>query len=211
MKKSKKIAGAAVACALAATVAIGGTLAFLTSTDSVTNTFTVGNVKITMDEAKTNDMGEVVTGEDAGRVQGNSYKIIPGHEYTKDPTITVDANSEDCYLFVKITNGLANLEAKDTDESKTSIAAQLEKNGWTAVAGVPGVYAKTDAVNAKTTPTVKVFDTFTIADNADLSAYQDGTANVESLEVKVQAGAIQADGFDSAAKAWDEAGKNLFD
>ena len=62
----------------------GGTLACLTSTTgAVTNTFTVGDINITLDETT------------------SDYKMIPGYTIAKDPKVTVAANSEKCYLFVK--------------------------------------------------------------------------------------------------------------
>ena len=78
--------------------AIGGTLAWLTDeTQQVVNTFTVGNIKIKLDETNVDDK---VTG--VIRDSENSYKMIPGHVIDKDPVATVLADSEDCWLFVKI-------------------------------------------------------------------------------------------------------------
>ena len=66
--------------------AVGGTLAWLTDkTDPVTNTFTVGNVDITLAETT-----------------GKTYKMVPGQTITKYPKVTVEAGSEECWLFVKI-------------------------------------------------------------------------------------------------------------
>ena len=106
---------------------LGGTFAYLTSTDTVTNTFTVGNVQITMDEAKVNLYGKPVyadgqtkeeyldiegnteTGWVPARTDGNQYKLIPGHTYTKDPTIYMDEKSEDAWLVVQIVNNLSEI------------------------------------------------------------------------------------------------------
>ena len=102
-------------CAVALVVgSVFGTYAYLTSSDTVTNTFSVGNVAITMDESPVNNLGVIQTGD---RVKANSYHQLPGHLYTKDPTIHVDDNSEDCWLFVKVDNGIAAIEA-DTNETK---------------------------------------------------------------------------------------------
>lgn len=66
--------------------AVGGTVAWLTAqTGPVVNTFTYGNINITLSET---------TGED--------YKIIPGVDIEKDPKVTVKANSEACWLFVEV-------------------------------------------------------------------------------------------------------------
>ena len=105
-----------LALVLVIALSVAGTYAYLTSQDSVTNTFTVGNVAITMDEADVNEYGEKLNNQGtvavegdtlAARVAGNEYKLVPSHTYVKDPTIHVGANSEDCYLFVEITNGLS--------------------------------------------------------------------------------------------------------
>lgn len=67
------------------------TIAYLKSEDKLNNTFTVGKVNITLDEAKVDEDGTPVQGAD--RVKENRYKLIPGHSYTKDSTVTIKANS----------------------------------------------------------------------------------------------------------------------
>lgn len=173
-----------VLCALLLVAAsVMGTLAYLTSTTEVVkNTFTVGNVKITLDEAKVDTAGEPVEG--AARVLANEYHLIPGSTYTKDPTVHVDANSEDAWLFVKVENGIAAIEAD------TTIAAQMAAN-WTEVED--GVYA----YNAKVTAgqNIVVFNEFTVAGDADVAAYT-------AAEITVVAYAVQAENFETAAEAW---------
>lgn len=101
--------------------AIGGTLAWLTDeTQEVVNTFTVGNIKIKLDETNVDDK---VTG--VIRDTENSYKMIPGWTITKDPVATVLAGSEDCYLFVKVTE---STNAKFSDYMTYEIA-----KGWKKV------------------------------------------------------------------------------
>lgn len=189
MKTGKKALLMTLCAVMLVVASVMGTMAYLTDTASVTNTFTVGKVEITLDEAPVNDMGVVVEGD---RGTKNNYKLLPGHEYTKDPTIHVDKDSEDCWLFVKVEDGLAAIEDTET------IAAQMEKNGWTAVEDI-GVYAYKDIVTkAADDKDIEVFGTFKIKGNADVSAY--GKA-----EIIVTAYAVQADGFGSAAEAWQAA------
>ena len=104
----------AVALLIGAT--IGGTIAWLTAkTDDVVNTFTVGDVNITLKETKI--IWEEVDGKETGNYSydpkgpqkgvQNTYKLIPGEQYTKDPVVAVvDSESglvsEDCYLFVQV-------------------------------------------------------------------------------------------------------------
>ena len=203
MKKSKAILMALCAVLLVA-ASVMGTLAYLTSTDTVTNTFTVGNVAITLDEVQVNANGTPV--EDAARVQKNTYKLLPGHTYTKDPTIHVVAGSEDCYLFVKVVNEIAAIEAKDTDTSKTSIAAQMEAKGWDVVDATNGIYVYADAQGKPAAvsagASVVIFDNFTISgsvDNDTLAAYDGET-------IVIDAYAVQKDGFtgQSASYIWGE-------
>ena len=99
MKANKK-ALALVLCALMLVAAsVFGTLAYLTDTDAVTNTFTVGKVDIKLDETDVNIYG-VKDGET--RVAANDYHLIPGHEYTKDPMVTVLPGSEESYVRMMV-------------------------------------------------------------------------------------------------------------
>lgn len=181
------------ACAIMLVCAtIAGTLAYLTDTKYVTNTFTVGNVGITLNEAAVDPDGTYVTDVN-NRTNSNGYHLLPGHSYIKDPKITVSEGSEDCYLFVKVENGLKG--AEDT----STIASQMASNRWVQVKGNVNVYVYATLKDGKTVPTVvtandevPVFDSFTISGNVDgeaLLAYA-------KAEIKVTAYAIQADGFD---------------
>ncbi len=89
-------------CAVLLVVAsVFGTVAYMTSKDQVKNTFTVGKVAINLDEAKVTEDGKPVEGAD--RVKENSYKLIPGLTYTKDPMVTVLDGSEASYVRMKVT------------------------------------------------------------------------------------------------------------
>lgn len=101
MKNLKKALIAGTCSALLVAGSVAGTMAYLTSSDEVVNTFTVGNVAITLDEAKANTDGSLVEGAD--RVQANSYKLLPGHTYAKDPMVTVLDGSEESYVRMKVT------------------------------------------------------------------------------------------------------------
>ena len=191
--KMRKILAMACAMALTAAIAVGGTLAYLTSQDAVTNTFTVGKVGITLDEAVVDVDGKYVT-DINNRDDHNAYKLMPGHEYTKDPTIHVAADSEESYLFVKVENGIADIEAT----GDTTIAAQMAAKGWYAVDGVANVYYYGDASGKKTVQAEEdkvVFGNFTIANDANTTGY-------ETAEIIITAYAVQADGF--ADKTPDE-------
>lgn len=191
MKKKLLITLSVVACALLLVVgSIAGTIAYLTSTATVTNTFTVGNIGITLDEANTDEQGVATSGRTTSAT-GNTYKLIPGSTYIKDPVIHVQANSESCYLFVKIDNQLKDIE--------TSIASQLDTNGWEKLDGATeNVYYKEAAIPTSTSvQDVKVFETITINNtvkNEALAAYSGKT-------IVVTAYAVQSANFNNAPEA----------
>lgn len=190
MKTKSKALLLALCAVLLVAASVLGTMAYLTSQAEVTNTFTVGSVSITLDEAPVDANGKETTG---ARVTTNSYKLMPGHEYDKDPTIHVAANSEDCWLFVQITDEIAAIQDADT------IATQMAAKGWTLVDANANVYAH-NAI-AKAGNNVVVFESFKIkgdVENDALAAYANKT-------IKVIAYAVQADGFDTAAAAWTAA------
>lgn len=114
MKTRSKALLLTLCAVLLVTASVLGTLAFLTSTDKVENTFTVGSVKIALDEAKVTTDGTPVEG--AARVKANEYHLLPGHTYTKDPTVTVKDGSESSYVRLKVTfNNAAAIIALCTD------------------------------------------------------------------------------------------------
>ena len=189
-RKLRKILLTICSAMLLVTLSVGATFAYLTSTDEVVNTFTVGKVAITLDETDVDANGEK---DGNTRVKANEYKLMPGHEYTKDPVVHFAAGSEASWLFVKVENDIAAIEAE------TTIADQIVDNGWTALDGVDGVYYKSVAANTTDAAAdYEVFEKFTIKDdvnNDTLAKYADET-------ITVTAYAVQADGLDTVAEAW---------
>ena len=110
----KKGLALVLALALMVVGAVAGTLAWLTAkSDTVTNTFTTSNIKVELKETN-----------------GPEYKMIPGYTISKDPTATVLAGSEECFLFVKLEKS-----ANFGDYMTYEIA-----DVWTPLTGVDGVY-----------------------------------------------------------------------
>ena len=110
-----------------AVASVGGTIAWLTDkTDAVTNTFTVGDINIKLYETL-NPNGE--PNADGSNVTNWQAKLIPGSKYAKNPQVSVDAGSEDCYLFVKFEE--INTPSNYLDYTSTLTVA----NGWTKLTG----------------------------------------------------------------------------
>ena len=117
----------AVALVVTISATLGGSLAWLTATTSViTNTFTIGDIKIDLTESDDGD----------GDPNNNSYEITLGKPIDKDPKVTVYGGSKDCWLFIKI----------DVSANFSPLLSYTAAAGWTELGdSYPGVYYR--AVN----------------------------------------------------------------
>ena len=226
MKARNKILLLALCMAALIAVSVLGTMAYLTAEDTVTNTFTVGKVAITLDEAKVNDAGVAVT--PAERVKANSYKLMPGHSYIKDPTVTVKAGSEKAYIRMIVT---AEFDKKLTDEKLAmkldNIFTGFDEASWKQVK--KDVTTTGEGENAKTKITYEyryIKDnnpntTFTAEKDKDTALSplfnnvvipgewtNDDLAAIGGVKITIVAEAIQADGFANADAAWAAANFN---
>ncbi|MDD5980770.1 MAG: SipW-dependent-type signal peptide-containing protein [Clostridium sp.] len=205
----KKLLIMSVAMVLVCAFAVGMTIAYLTSTDEVVNTFTVGNVRIKLDEAAVNPDGTLVPNAD--RVKANSYKLIPGHTYTKDPTVTVLRGSESSYIKMTVTFTKADaLDEifKPTGADMTSIFNGYDSTNWIAKGNTKDTTANTrtyefwykEAVAAPEADVAldALFDSITVPGTIT----GDQLKTIEGMTITVNAYAIQADGFTNAEAAW---------
>lgn len=203
MKNRRNVSNKTVAILLALVLAIGcavgGTLAWLISqTDSVVNTFTYGDINIDLYEHEYN-AGENNLGTEKTRKVDN-YKIIPGVDLPKDPTVEVKANSEACWLFVKVKeenwNNKVSYSIADgwTKGDGTSIPQNVyyrEVEAAIAKAGVSYYILKGDTTYANGVVTVS--DTLTKEDIKGITT---------NPTLTFTAYAVQKDGSTNAADAW---------
>lgn len=208
--KKKSILMAAIAVMLVAVLVVGGTLAYFTDTKSATNTFTMGNVKITLDETNVND-------PQGARVTENTYNVYPGAVVTKDPVVhNTGKNAAYIRATVNVSNWM-NLVAAYYPDFKETFPNDGYKAALNLLVGELGEGWSVVGVEAGDTFTIGQFDAKFIlkydgklaADESTTAMFQTVTipagidnANADSLSsVKVVAQAIQADGFAS----WDDA------
>lgn len=163
-------------------VIAGGTLAWLIDkTDPVTNTFTVGDINIDLDESKNLDL-----------------KIVPGKNITKDPKVTVEANSEACWLFVKV-------EESNWPDFKNGTARKVDykmATGWTALdeTNYPGVYYReVAATTSAVVYPVLLNNTVTVSDTLSKTEVNQITTNPT---LTFTAYAVQKEATTTAAAAW---------
>lgn len=176
-----KIAALIAAIVLVIGCAAGGTVAWLVSKpDAIVNTFTIGDINATLTETK------------------REFKIVPGVDIVKDPVATVKANSEDCYLFVQLTE--ANWPTFTEAGSTTRKVKYEIADGWIELKPEDGVYYR--VVTKKDTDQhfdvlkgnrVTVSSTLTKQEANDI-------ADTPKLTVAVYA--VQKEGMGSAADAW---------
>ena len=184
MKKTlRKILPVLALVLVVAVASVGGTIAWLkVSTEPVVNTFTYGNINITLTEEKP---------------AGKQAKIIPGVDIDKDPKVTVKSGSEACWLFVKVVKAGTFVEDKVTYAVNT---------GWAKLTGVDGVdnvyYRKVDAVDKDTPFYILDGNKVTVSNALTKEDIKNITTNPT---LTFTAYAIQQDGFDTPQKAWAEA------
>jgi predicted ribosomally synthesized peptide with SipW-like signal peptide len=202
MKTKNKALLLSLCAVLLVAASVMGTMAYLTSQDAVVNTFSVGSVAITLDEADVDDSDK--DDNKTERDKANSYKLLPGHQYDKDPIVHVDSKSEDCYLFVIVKNEIADIE-----DDVTVANQMVNEHGWEVVGetadGILYVYA--DEASAPLAVSggsnITVFKTFKIkgsVENDKLDTYAGKT-------ITVTAYAVQKDGFENktASVIWNTA------
>ena len=198
-----------LALVLVIAMSVAGTYAYLTSQDTVTNTFTVGNVAITLDEAEVDANGNVVSND---RVKANGYKLLPGHTYNKDPMVTVKAGSESSYVKMTVTfTKAAELDAifAPTGADMTSIFNGYNSANWIYKGNTEDTGANTRTYEFWYKETVAAPDADVALDALFDSITVPGTitnaqlATIEGMTITVNAYAIQADGFSTADAAWE--------
>lgn len=184
----KKAIVAVVALVLVLCCAMGGTLAWLVdSTTEVKNTFTYGDINIALSESKDLDL-----------------RMIPGNPIDKDPTVTVEANSEDCWLFVKI------VESNNFDDFMTYGVA----SGWTQLTVDAEGNAITDLIYWREVDASNEQQAFEVLEDNEVSVL--GTVTKDNLNaldangannyptLTFTAYAVQRDtNITTAAQAWE--------
>lgn len=176
---SARVLVMAVALTLIIGGIIGGSVAWLTAkTDELVNTFTVGNIDITLAETTTD------------------FKMVPGNTISKDPKVTVKAGSEACYLFVKVTES-------DNLKSFISYTVDTAEGKWTKLNGVDGnvYYRVVEAATADTSFDILTSNQVSVKDSVTKEQLQ-AVKNDNKPTLSFIAYAVQKDNIDNAADAW---------
>lgn len=182
--KTLKALVAVLSVILVMCLTVAGTLAYLqVKTEPVVNTFSPSNIGLTLVETT------------------NTYKMVPGVDIAKDPKVTVLANSEACWVFVKVeaTTNVAEFLVYDIDTR------------WTQVSGAENVYYCQHAATGESDGTpisVLANDKVTVQHNVTKGMMDDLDKEGATLpKLTFTAYAIQQAGFTTPEAAWAEAQK----
>jgi len=88
----RKILALTLCVAMLAIAIVGGSLAYFFDDDAKTNTFTVGNVSIVLNEPNWDTTGAA-----------EAFDVYPGEALAKDPTVTNDGKNP-CFVRISVTN-----------------------------------------------------------------------------------------------------------
>ena len=184
---SAKIAALIAAIVLVIGCTAGGTVAWLVSKPNpIVNVFTVGNINAELAETAT------------------AFKIVPGVDIVKDPVATVKAKSEDCYLFVQLTE--ANWPAFTfTEAGSTTRKVKYDiADGWTKLED--GVYYRmVTKDDAKDQPFPVLKDNQVTVSSTLTKENADAIQKAGDPKLTVAVYAVQKEGMGSAAEAWKTA------
>lgn len=122
MKKKKTILAALV---LLLVVAVGGAIAYFTDTDTKTNTFTIGNVDISLTEG---DWDALADANNNG-IPDVAEDMMPGESVTKDPTINNLSTKNPAYVFAKVEVPCTTIVASATTSEE--LFTYTTNAGWT--------------------------------------------------------------------------------
>lgn len=213
MFKGKRTLIMAASIVLSLCLTVFGTLAYLSDSHTVVNTFTVGNVDITVNETEVDPNGEPTGNEE--RVETNEYHLMPGHTYTKDPTMTVHPGSEHSYVRMVVTlNKLEELKAiaclGGEDFTIENIISGWDSELWSLHATTEDEASNTvtyefryhETVDASELEEDLVLEPLFTEISMPGEITGEELATIADLELTIHGHAIQVLGFDDADEAW---------
>ena len=208
----KKLMAIALAVCVVAVLAAGASLAYFTDkTEAANNTFTMGNVKITLDETDLTKKGDSRTAE------GNTYEnLYPGMDMVKDPIVhNVGKNDAWVRVIVRVANGAAFMDKFAIAPYASSPLEGLTHGlgvGWQITAStkdtatndmVYTIVYNTVLKPGESTPAVfeKLYIPATFG-NGEMAAITCTSANNESVNgftMSIHAEAIQSEGLNATS------------
>lgn len=216
--KKKHLAALFAALVVVVAAMVMPTYSWLSSsTDPVVNSFEGGDIEILLDETEVDEYGEPVTDEDGNptgtRISGgNDYTYLAGATLTKDPTVTVYAGSEECYVYICVVDELTSYQ-NEAGKYLFEIA-DLNTDDWEVVTTVEDAESGTVTTLYRYSTTVDqsdakedlslnpIFTTIKVSEEltaADVEAL--GTKTITVTSYAVQAANLEQAEADALAQA----------
>ena len=188
MKRRKRIVMSVICGLLVAAVALGGTLAYLTDSESITNTFTVGtgyvgNDAFTLDETQIVDGKLPTEPTDTRTGEDQEYPdLLPGTQFAKDPTFHLGTNENGTHVIESY------IVAKLTDFDKAISEGYIFKNmlgeaglnlNWVKVANSDG---STESINYAKYDGYYIFTNNGQIDNMNVAYTGDNEGDIAILD-----------------------------
>ena len=190
--KTKKLFITIAAVVMVAILAVGVTLAYMTDREQKVNTFTVGDLDITLSEPKWDDTED---GKD----------MIPGYESEKDPTVkAVDGSS-----YMRMTVEFVSTDASEMTAAR--VAKIMETINFNGSVGINSAKFTKDETRSTVTKYYynynEIFnegDEVTLFDNVKIPTTWNQTdlAVLGTYKLVIRVEAIQSFGFENSAAAF---------
>lgn len=201
-----------MALTLAALLLVGGVFAYLTDTDTQTNTFTMGNVEIDLTEPTWDEYPD----EDNNGVPDPAEDIWAGKVIAKDPTIT-NTGDNDAYVYLMVSVPKQNIVTAQADGTPNEAAVIQLFNytvnaGWTLLkSNTSGadenvyLYAYDTALVPGATTATALFDEIEFVNVIEGQIASDVTFNIPVVAYAIQSnfGAGEAGDVMTTAEAWE--------
>lgn len=172
---------------LLATVVIGGTIAWLTRTSSITNTFTVGSFESPKTDPTDKTKSITLDGNlyEPGWDESAEHKLLPGNTYAKNPYIGIGAGSEDGVAYIYVKNNFSNKVYFEINEGWTPVSGETTA-GSKSGTYTSGLFKYNSTLVASKTEdvwtTTPLFDEVEVADTATSADFNTGS-NDKSIVV----------------------------
>ena len=209
-KKIITLVACLVLVAVSSTVA---TVAWFTDTSEDINTFVFGNVKMPLDEAKVDPSGVPLKDGNGNIIrtdESNSYHLVPGGEYTKDPTVTLKPGTSPSYIRILVTlSGYSQMKTVFGENfAPETFIKGWDKEIWNYAGGIDNG-DNTVTYEFRYYKTVEAKDSDLVLEPLFEKILLPGSVTIENVEtlannveIRIIANGMQAEGFENADEAW---------
>ena len=194
---------------LALILTVSGIFAYFTDSETATNTFTAGNVKIKLIEEE----WEAQPDDNGNDIPDHAENILPMQTVIKDPAIK-NTGKNDAYVYLEVRIPTSNIISYESDGAPVNggVAQETELFSFTANAGwtqisrtkedgkVVYIYGHNEKLASNAT-TDTLFDEVTVVNAKEAQGLEN-----QSVDIVVNAYAIQTANIGTMQDAWVKSG-----